>query len=160
MMRSAPASFQRSQFDDFLFTPIGCEANGMSLTVLSALARADVDPWGEAAGLAQMSRESATARATSLIARLPERPSSRLEPEATAARLIALLPSQAHSAPAPGKGALRTIAASYAGPFILPALMAFLLGARSLVTIRQLPTHAESAHVSASSTPSPPTPAP
>ena len=70
---------QRSQLDDFLFAPIGCEKNGMTLTVLSALARLDIDPWREAASLAQMPRESAAFRMSSLIAELPEKPSGRLD---------------------------------------------------------------------------------
>jgi hypothetical protein len=52
MTRAAAASIQQSQFNDFLFAPIGNERNGMLLTVLSALARLDVDPWREAASMA------------------------------------------------------------------------------------------------------------
>ena len=48
MTRAAAASIQQSQFNDFLFAPMGNEKNGMLLTVLSALARLDVDPWREA----------------------------------------------------------------------------------------------------------------
>ena len=33
------------QFDQFLYASGGDDANGMPLTVLSALARMDVDPW-------------------------------------------------------------------------------------------------------------------
>lgn len=62
MTRAAAASIQQSQFNDFLFAPIGNEKNGMLLTVLSALARLDVDPWREAASMAQMSTEAATRR--------------------------------------------------------------------------------------------------
>ena len=42
-----------SEFDDFLFAPIGDDRNDMPLSVLSALARLDVDPWEEAAELAR-----------------------------------------------------------------------------------------------------------
>jgi len=45
MTRSATVSLQRSEFDDFLFAPIGDEKNGMLLSVISALARLDLDPW-------------------------------------------------------------------------------------------------------------------
>ena len=37
------------KFDEFLFTPIGEEENGMVLNVMSAFARRNVDPWEEAA---------------------------------------------------------------------------------------------------------------
>ena len=45
------------EFDDFLFAPVGEEQNGMMLSVVSALARSDVDPWQEAAKLARLPRE-------------------------------------------------------------------------------------------------------
>ena len=90
MTRAAAASIQQSQFDDFLFAPIGNEKNGMLLTVLSALARLDVDPWREAESMAQMSTEAATHRMTSLIAALPEKPSTLSDPEAIAARYSSL----------------------------------------------------------------------
>ena len=68
MTRSASVSRLKSEFDDFLFAPIGEERNGMLLSVLSALARLDVDPWQEAADLARLPRDSATQRLTALIA--------------------------------------------------------------------------------------------
>jgi hypothetical protein len=37
------------EFENFLFAPIGEDSNGMVLSVLSALARLDIDPWQEAA---------------------------------------------------------------------------------------------------------------
>ena len=36
------------EFDRFLYASVGDDNNGMPLTVLSALARMDVDPWEEA----------------------------------------------------------------------------------------------------------------
>lgn len=64
----------------------------MLLSVLSALARMDIDPWEEAAKLAQLPRETATRTLALLIAALPSGPSVRPDPEAIAPRLIALLP--------------------------------------------------------------------
>lgn len=90
--RPASTRIERRQFDDFLFAPICQEQNGMPLTVLSALARLDVDPWHEAARLAKMSTESATERMRSLIAALPEETSAHANADAIAARLIGLLP--------------------------------------------------------------------
>ena len=43
-----------SEFDAFLFAPIGEEKNGMLLSVVSALARLNIDPWQEAANLATL----------------------------------------------------------------------------------------------------------
>jgi hypothetical protein len=48
MTYSGSASRLGSEFDDFLFAPIGEDRNGMLLSVLSALARLDIDPWQEA----------------------------------------------------------------------------------------------------------------
>lgn len=78
--------------------PIGEDNNnnGMQLSVLSALARQDVDPWEEAAQLAGLPTEAATQRLTFMIAALPHGPStSRSSPGTIAARLIALLPRRA-----------------------------------------------------------------
>ena len=48
------ASIPSSRYNDFLFAPICEDADGMRLSVLSALARMDVDPWEEATKLAAM----------------------------------------------------------------------------------------------------------
>lgn len=81
-----------SEFNGFLFAPVGDEKNGMMLTVLSALARLDVDPWREASELTRMPRAAASQRLTSLIAALPDAPSTWSQPGTSADRLIALLP--------------------------------------------------------------------
>jgi hypothetical protein len=83
-----------SEFDNFLFAPIGEDRNG-TLSVVSALARLDVDPWQEAGELAQLPWETATQRLASLIAALPDGPSAHPDPGAVATRLIALLPRRA-----------------------------------------------------------------
>ena len=48
-------------YDDFLFESLGVQENGMDLSVLSALARAGVDPWAEAKRLATLPRQAAVA---------------------------------------------------------------------------------------------------
>src|SRR5271165_2687878 len=55
------------EFDEFLCAPIGEDRNGTMLSVLSALARLDVDPWQEATSLARMPREAAAVRLSALI---------------------------------------------------------------------------------------------
>ncbi len=69
----------------------------MLLSVLSALARLDLDPWREAAELARMPKQTAKQRLISLIEALPNAPSTWPKPEAISARLIALLPRGAGS---------------------------------------------------------------
>jgi len=97
MKHSATVVSRGSEFDAFLFAPIGEEKNGMLLSVLSALARLDLDPWREAAELARMPKQVAKQRLTSLIEALPDAPSTRPEPETISTRLFALLPPAASS---------------------------------------------------------------
>jgi hypothetical protein len=61
-----------SEFNPFLFAPIRQDKNGMLLSVLSALARLDIDPWQEATKLAGLSTDAATKRLASVIATLPD----------------------------------------------------------------------------------------
>src|ERR1700731_341397 len=51
-----------SRYNQFLYAPICDEANGMQLSVLSALARMDVDPWEEATRLAAMPKAMGMSR--------------------------------------------------------------------------------------------------
>jgi hypothetical protein len=97
MARSARVTTLVTEFDDFLFAPIGEDRNGMLLSVVSALARLDVDPWQEAANLAQLPGITATRRLVSLIGALPDRPLAHMDTAAVAARLIARLPHRAAS---------------------------------------------------------------
>jgi hypothetical protein len=92
MKSSGLVSSLGSEFDDFLLAPIGEDNNGMLLSVLSALARLDVDPWEEAATLARLPRDTATRKLASVIAALPDGPSTRPDSGTIAARLISLLP--------------------------------------------------------------------
>jgi hypothetical protein len=97
MNHSASIPQLESKFDAFLFAPVDDDENGMVLSVLSALARSNVDPWLEAASLARMPEHTAIERLTSLICALPDGPSVRRDPARIAARLIALLPRKADS---------------------------------------------------------------
>ena len=75
----------------------------MLLSVLSALARLNLDPWREAAELARMPKQAAKQRLTSLIEALPDSLSTRPEPETISTRLFALLPRGASSSIASSK---------------------------------------------------------
>jgi len=82
----------KPEFDSFLFAPVGAEESGMSLSVLSMLARLDLDPWQEAAQLAALSRESATLKMVSLLGALPNRSLKDPDGLTIATRLVAMLP--------------------------------------------------------------------
>ena len=88
MRSAAPAVTAGSEFDQFLYAPIAEERSGMLLSVLSALARLNLDPWDEAARLARLPRATATSYLTTLIAALPEGPAARTDPGALALSLI------------------------------------------------------------------------
>lgn len=92
MTHAALAPLIGAEFDKFLYAPIREDRNGTPLSVLSALARLDVDPWQEAASLARMPRERAAVRLTTLIAALPDEPTKDISAKAIAADLVALLP--------------------------------------------------------------------
>lgn len=69
----------------------------MLLSVLSALARLNIDPWDEAARLARLPCEVATHILTKLIVALPNGLPEGLDAVALARQLIALLPRQGAS---------------------------------------------------------------
>jgi hypothetical protein len=89
---SVSASIPNPGLDRFLYAPIGDEVNGTVLTVLSALARRNVDPWEAATDLDRLPRSLAIDQLAGVIAALPNRPLPLAEPTATAERLVALLP--------------------------------------------------------------------
>jgi hypothetical protein len=93
MTPATSVSFFRAEFDDFLYAAIGADRNESPLSVLSALARLDLDPWREAAELSQLPKGVAAARLERLIARLPRGRGDEADLGAVADRLIALLPS-------------------------------------------------------------------
>ena len=82
-----------SEFDEFLGASIGEDQNGTGLTVLSAFARLNVDPWQEATSLALMPRNEAVVRLNALIDALPSEPAIEIPSGTIAADLVALLPS-------------------------------------------------------------------
>jgi hypothetical protein len=88
----ASVSFFKPEFNDFLYAAVGADRNEMPLSVLSALSRLDVDPWQEAAELAELPPDTATKRLASLLARLPGGRWPQADLRAIADRLIELLP--------------------------------------------------------------------
>jgi hypothetical protein len=81
-----------SEYDNFLFEPIGDDRNGMPLSVVSLLGRMDFDPWEEAAALAGLSADEAARKLAALLRALPDQTMLQSDPDGAAARLIALLP--------------------------------------------------------------------
>lgn len=81
-----------SEFNAFLFAPVGVDKAGLPLTVLSALTRLGFDPWGEAARLSALPVDAATDALAKAIIRLPEGDWKRSDSASIAGRLVACLP--------------------------------------------------------------------
>jgi hypothetical protein len=83
-----------AELQPFLYGLIGDDKSGTLLSVLSALARQDLDPWEQAGNWSRMPKQAAARELADLIAALPEGLSARPAPAAIADRLVALLPPQ------------------------------------------------------------------
>jgi hypothetical protein len=94
-MSSASITFLTRQFDDFLFARINDAGEPTPLSVLSMLARLDIDPWEEAAKLARLPRPAAAKRLVDFIVATPGVSSAYLNDSTVSDRLINLLPSPA-----------------------------------------------------------------
>jgi hypothetical protein len=111
MTHSPSTSALGLEFNAFLFASIGGDAAEAPLSVVSALARLDIDPWQEAADLNRLPRETAARRLDALLAKLPGGLPADQDSETIATRLIALLPRSdspeiASRGTLPGAGAL------------------------------------------------------
>ena len=82
------------KYNEFLFAPICEKSNGMRLSVLSALARMNVDPWEEATRLAEMPNTIAEGALVSTLDLIPNKSWEPSEIKVIAARLIRLLPQR------------------------------------------------------------------
>lgn len=100
------SALQRSDLNNFLFADVGMEANGMTLSVVSVLARQGSDPWREAGRLADLPNAAATDSLARTIADMPESRWNLPDAMAIAARLTGLLPAR----PAIGTGRAVTFA--------------------------------------------------
>jgi len=143
MTRTVTAGRQGSEFDNFLYAVIGEDRHGMLLSVLSALARQNIDPWQEAAKLARLPIKIATCELALLIAALPSGASLCPEPTTTADRLIALLPrGMVSNNPDGNANAVEKMLAPAKSPAFVPivawiALMLLLVVSELLISKHQ-----------------------
>lgn len=82
----------QSEFDAFLYSDIGEELNGSTLTILSMLARLGPDPWAEAVRWAELPQSGVVESLARKIGEMPLAPSALAEAHETATRLVKLLP--------------------------------------------------------------------
>jgi hypothetical protein len=127
----ASVSFFRSEFNDFLHAPVGADRSEMPLSVLSALSRLDVDPWQEAAELAELPPDTAIKRLASLLARLPGGRWAQADLHAIADRLIDLLPRPGSSSGTGTETARRLQAMTHST--LAKMLICAALGATALI---------------------------
>jgi hypothetical protein len=141
MTHPAPTPRMGAEFDEFLFATIGDDRYGQPLSVLSALARSDVDPWREAARLSRISREAAATRLTALIAALPDESIAELPVDPIARNLVARLPSGGKFAPRPHESPAAECenarAALASGALVLLTALALLISAPQAPDSRQ-----------------------
>jgi hypothetical protein len=104
MVLRAEYSLGHSEFNGFLYSFVGEEKNGNQVTVLSALTRLGLDPWGEAARLSKLSKEAAISALAAEIANLPEGDWKASESRSIAKRLVARLPAHVLSSAESSQG--------------------------------------------------------
>ena len=61
----------KNDFDEFLFAPVGHDASGAPVSLLTTFGRLGIDGWEEAEVLARMSTDEATTRLAGLLAQPP-----------------------------------------------------------------------------------------
>lgn len=80
------------EFERFLYASVGEDRNGYVVTVLSALARLDLDPWKETAELVTLGRDAARARLGTMLARFWDVPALASDHGRVARDLSQMLP--------------------------------------------------------------------
>ncbi len=86
-------SLTHSEFNEFLFAPVGVQENGMTVSVFSALTRLGFDPWREAKRLSGLSGDHAVQALVEMIERWAAGGWEKVDSALVAAGLVQLLPS-------------------------------------------------------------------
>lgn len=101
MARADVFELENSGYNAFLFADVGDDLNGSPVTLLSALARLDRDPWVQAAKWAKLSQAEAVDDLVACIRAMQLTPHALAAAGVTARRLIKLLPMPGSVARAP-----------------------------------------------------------
>jgi len=97
-------NLQHSDLQDFLFAPVWNEKSGIPLSILSALARLGMDPWKEAARLADMPRVGAASALAAILARLPSSDEELPDYDKLSQDLVQFLPEGGSKPSTDGQG--------------------------------------------------------
>lgn len=142
-MSANPKSPLASEFNDFLFAPIGEDKNGLTLSVVSLLARMNLDPWEEAGNLATLTAQAAGKRLALSLDSLTDPTLRHAICETTVPRLLALLPRRALApTPTPMTGVDLRVPpppGSYIPTFVFIAATIVLAGAQVFAAHRFAP---------------------
>jgi AcrR family transcriptional regulator len=156
MTRSASLFFQGHELDSFLLAPIGEEKNGILLSILSALARKDIDPWQEAARLSRLPRAVATDSLCAMIAALPPGVAHPADPRSIAERLIALLPAGGVGESPPRRTPIVAVVTTQPDAVKYIVAMVLVLGLLTVFAGLRQPATVEGVHMQTSSVAVPP----
>jgi hypothetical protein len=126
--RRAATTGLGSEFDDFLYSSLGEDKQGLLISVATLLGRLNLDPWQEAASYAGLPPEKAAQKLASLIEALPDRPLQEGDPVTLATRLIRLLPHGVESRPSPAATVPVVIEPVNPWRIVRAVLLAFCLG--------------------------------
>lgn len=131
------------EFEPFLFALIGEGQHGHPLSMISALAQSDIDPWLEATGLAKMSRELAKARLSRLIRALPDPLQSSRPIETIVEELVALLPRPQSFSASPASTLSTATAPAKVRLGVGLAVIAIMMALTLMFSMRSPPTPAQ-----------------
>lgn len=153
-----------SEFDAFLFAPLGEDRNGLPLSVISHLARMNLDPWQVAGDLAALPAEAAASRLAVALETLTDPILRQANSRTLVLNLLALLPHRTPVAiQVPGAAIAAGVPADFRariGAAIVIMSAIALLGSQIIAAHRSAPIQAGadpgSAVVTAPS-PAPPT---
>jgi hypothetical protein len=114
-------NMHHSDLQEFLFAPIWIEKNGTPLSILSALARLGMDPWGEAARLANLPRAGAASALATILARLPRNEPELPDYAKLSQHLVQLLPEggSTSSTKQPGNARVDSMVRFAGGPKLM-----------------------------------------
>jgi hypothetical protein len=93
MSRASNILSTNTEFEAFLFAPVGEQKNGMTVSIFSALARLDIDPWREARRLSDLPRDRAIRALCASLDRLTDPQWTKIDAEGIAAGLVGMLPN-------------------------------------------------------------------
>ncbi len=147
-IRALPGATLKPEFESFIFASIGEDGNGTPLSVLSGLARLNIDPWLEAAELGGLPGKAALERLTSLIQALSADARALPDAQAVAARLLGLLPGTRAGRAERGQAPASLGAMMKSRPWLIYALLlCFVLGSQVVIASQRRPLAADHAAI-------------